>query len=121
MIDADILSFGGARDLRVNVMDVCKAVTPSGAPTLKPDDICLGLLVTNIPPDPKNYLRFCVHHSKHGDFGSAIHVKTCGLRSAFHDVSQDLIDNSHYKEKPEYTRPGGKGGKGGKGSKRDFR
>ena len=101
--------------------DLCKAATLSGAPTLKPDDVCLGLLVTNIAPYPKNYVRFCVHHSTDGDFGSAIHVKTSGLTDSLQAVLPDLTDNSHFKEKPEYPRPGGKGGKGGGGGKRDFR
>ena len=95
MLGKDTLSFGGPRDLRINVNDLCKAVTPLGAPKLKPSDVCLGLLVTNITPDPKNYLGFCVHHDKHGDFGSDIHVKSCSLRDAFKLVEKDLVDTSH--------------------------
>ena len=80
------MSFAGSTDLRVKQDEVCAALD------VKPEDICLCMVVSKRKVTPKDYLDVCCDPKAHGDFNSEIHKRSRKLHSQF--MTLGLIDYS---------------------------
>ena len=98
MIDGDTISIGKSADIRGDCNKICAVLKVARK------DVCIPFIVSSFEPDPKSNI--CMDPAHHGDFSSAIHVKSMGLRDNFKVVAQDILDYSRAKNRGR--KPGGK-------------